>query len=164
MKIVLEPGYDHREELGALFAEYTQMLLEKKPRFGGYLEQQGYDTELDHLRDKYGPPNGCLYLATVDGQAAGCMALRRINDREAELKRLYVRPQFRHLGVAQKLVDQILADARQMGYEAVLLDTFPFLEEAIRLYRRHGFYQVPSYNGSPMEDLIYLRLDLKETP
>ena len=148
MKIVLEPGYDHREELGALFAEYTQMLLEKKPDFGGYLEQQGYDTELDHLRDKY-------------GQAAGCMALRRINDKEAELKRLYVRPQFRHLGVAQKLVDQILADARQMGYEAVLLDTFPFLESAIRLYQRHGFYQVPSYNGTPMEELIYLRLDLK---
>ncbi len=108
MKIVLEPGYDHREELGALFAEYTQMLLEKKPDFGGYLEQQGYDTELDHLRDKYGPPDGCLYLATVDGQAAGCMALRKISDKEAELKRLYVRPQFRHLGVAQKLVDQIL--------------------------------------------------------
>ncbi len=106
MKIVLEPGYDHREELGALFAEYTQMLLEKKPDFGGYLEQQGYDTELDHLRDKYGPPDGCLYLATVDGQAAGCMALRKISDKEAELKRLYVRPQFRHLGVAQKLVDQ----------------------------------------------------------
>ena len=92
------------------------------------------------------------------------MALRKISDKEAELKRLYVRPQFRHLGVAQQLVDQILADARQMGYEAVLLDTFPFLEEAIRLYRRHGFYQVPSYNGSPMEELIYLRLDLKETP
>ena len=150
MKIVLEPGYDHREELGALFAEYTQMLLEKKPDFGGYLEQQGYDTELDHLRDKYGPPDGCLYLATVEGQAAGCMALRKINDQEAELKRLYVRPQFRHLGVAQKLVDQILADARQMGYEAVLL------------YQRHGFYQVPSYNGTPMEELIYLRLDLKD--
>ena len=62
---------------------------------------------------------------------------------------------------AQKLVDQILADARQMGYEAVLLDTFPFLESAIRLYQRHGFYQVPSYNGTPMEELIYLRLDLK---
>lgn len=164
MKIVLEPGYDHREELGALFSEYTQMLLEKKPRFGGYLEQQGYDTELDHLRDKYGPPDGRLYLATVDGQAAGCMALRKISDEEAELKRLYVRPQFRHLGVAQQLVDQILADARQIGYEAVLLDTFPFLESAIRLYQRHGFYQVPSYNGSPMEELIYLRLDLKETP
>lgn len=163
MKITLEPGYDDRSELEQLFGEYMDMLLRQQPEFQGYLAQQHYDTELEHLRDKYGPPDGRLYLARVDGTAAGCVALRRIDQESCELKRLYVCPAFRGQGLAGRLVNQVIADARAIGYRAVLLDTFPFLEDAIRLYKKRGFREVPSYNGTPMEQLIYLRLDLGET-
>lgn len=162
MKITLEPGYDDRAELEQLFDEYMAMLLSLQPEFRAYLEQQHYDTELEHLREKYGPPEGRLYLARADGAAAGCVALRRIDQEHCEIKRLYVRPVYRGHGLAGRLVDQVLSDAREIGYRAVLLDTFPFLEDAIRLYKKRGFREVPSYNGTPMEQLIYLRLDLKE--
>lgn len=163
MKITLEPGYEDRSELEQLFGEYTDMLLCRQPEFRAYLAQQHYDTELEHLREKYGPPEGRLYLARADGTAAGCVALRRIDQESCEIKRLYVRPAYRGHGLAGSLVDQVLADARKIGYRAVLLDTFPFLKDAIRLYKKRGFREVPSYNGTPMEQLIYLRLDLKET-
>lgn len=162
MKITLEPGYEERSELEQLFGEYTDMLLCRQPEFRAYLAQQNYDTELEHLREKYGPPEGRLYLARADGTAAGCVALRRIDQEHCEVKRLYVRPAYRGQGLAGRLVDQVLADAREIGYRAVLLDTFPFLEDAIRLYKKRGFREIPSYNGTPMEQLIYLRLDLGE--
>lgn len=161
MSVTLEPGYEDREELEELFGEYMEMLLRQQPEFRDYLAVQHYDTELDQLREKYGPPGGRLYLARVDGTAAGCVALRRIDGECCELKRLYVRPSFRGHGLAGRLVDQVLSDARTIGYRAVLLDTFPFLEDAIRLYKKRGFQEVPSYNGTPMEQLIYLRLDLE---
>ena len=160
MDVTLEPGYEDRAELEELFGEYMEMLLCRQPEFRDYLAVQHYDTELDQLREKYGPPGGRLYLARVDGTAAGCVALRRIDGEYCELKRLYVRPSFRGHGLAGRLVDQVISDARTVGYQAVLLDTFPFLEDAIRLYKKRGFREVPSYNGTPMEQLIYLRLDL----
>lgn len=162
MKFTLEPGYEDRSELEQLFGEYTDMLLCRQPEFRAYLVQQNYDTELEHLREKYGPPEGRLYLARADGTAAGCVALRRIDQEHCEIKRLYVRPAYRGQGLAGRLVDQVLADAREIGYRAVLLDTFPFLEDAIRLYKKRGFREIPSYNGTPMEQLIYLRLELRE--
>ncbi len=185
MEITLEPGYEDRAELEQLFGEYMDMLLCRQPDFQGYLALQHYDTELEQLREKYGPPDGRLYLARADGAAAGCVALRRIDGESCELKRLYVRPAFRGHGLAGRLVDQVIADARdagyravlldtfpfledavrlykKRGYRAVLLDTFPFLEDAVRLYKKRGFREVPSYNGTPMEQLIYLRLDLEQ--
>lgn len=164
MNVTLEPGYEDRAELEQLFEEYMDMLLRRQPEFQGYLALQHYDTELDQLREKYGPPYGRLYLARVDGAAAGCVALRQIDRESCELKRLYVRPAFRGHGLAGQLVDQVLSDARAIGYRAVLLDTFPFLEDAIRLYKKRGFREIPSYNGTPMAQLIYLRLDLDQTP
>ena len=157
----LVPGYGCPDEVAALFQEYTDMLVAQKPAFAAYLRLQGYQREVQHLEEKYGPPHGRLYLLRVDGTAAGCIALRRLDEERCELKRLYVRPQYRGRGLAGRLVDRALEDARAIGYGCVLLDTFPFLEEAIGMYRRRGFQEVPSYNGSPMEDLIYLRLDLR---
>lgn len=161
MEVLLEPGYERRAELEELFTEYTDMLLREEPAFQVYLDLQHYGEELDHLQEKYGPPGGRLYLARVDGAAAGCVAIRRLDDRNCELKRLYVRPAFRGCGLAGRLVDRVLADAEEIGYQAVLLDTFPFLQDAIRLYKKRGFREVSSYNGDPMPDLIYLRLELQ---
>lgn len=158
--IELLDGYSYPEEVETLFREYTRALLDESPAFSGYLAQQNYDHELTHLEEKYGRPAGRLYLLRYQGQAAGTVALRKIDETHCELKRLYVRPAFRGHGLAEYLVHTVLEDAIQEGYQQMLLDTFPFLTGAIMLYRKLGFYKVPSYNGSPMEELIYMARDL----
>ena len=76
------------------------------------------------------------------------------------MKRLYVKPEFRGKKIANKLVEKIIDDSKEIGYKVMLLDTFPFLEGAIKLYKKFGFYEIESYNNSPMDDCIYMRLDL----
>ena len=160
MALTLREGCHFPDEVGTLFYEYTQLLIDHDPAFRDYLTLQNYDGELAHLEQKYGFPEGRLYLADWDGALAGCIALRRLDDTRCEMKRLYVRPGFRGRHIAQALVEQILRDAREIGYSAVLLDTLPFLDSALRLYRRLGFYDIPCYNDRPMETSIYLRKDL----
>ena len=159
-RIQIIPAYDHGPIVCDLIREYLDALVEEQPNFREYLLQQNYEQELLHPEEKYGMPEGRLYLLLVDHQPAGCIGLRKIDAESCEMKRMYIRPQFRRQGLADLLVRQFIADARKIGYRRVLMDTFPFLQSAIRLYRRHGFYEIPSYNGSPMEELIYLQLDL----
>ena len=148
------------EEVLPLFTEYTDMLLAESPAFRAYLAIQHYDEELRHPEAKYGPPDGRLYLACCGGEAAGCIALRKLDDETCEMKRHYVRPAFRGRGIASRLVRQIIDDARTIGYRRMRLDTLPFLRDAIALYRRLGFYDIPCYNDSPMAETIFLQLDL----
>lgn len=160
MALTLREGCDFPDEVGELFSEYTQMLVDGDPAFRDYLAVQNYDGELAHLEQKYGRPAGRLYLADWDGVLAGCIGLRRLDDARCEMKRLYVRPAFRGRHIAQTLAERLLEEARGMGYRAMLLDTLPFLESALGLYRKLGFYDIPCYNDSPMETSIYLRKDL----
>lgn len=76
------------------------------------------------------------------------------------MKRLYVRPCFRGQGIGDILIRQIIKDAKEIGYRHMLLDTLPFLQSAIHMYRKYGFYEIESYNDSPMDASIYMRLDL----
>lgn len=160
MGIELRPALGHSEEVGILFAEYTQMLLAGDPSFQSYLDVQHYDRELRHLDEKYGPPDGRLYLAYCDGALAGCVGLRRLDGQGCEMKRLYVRPASRGKKLGALLVERIIADAREIGYAHMLLDTLPFLKSAIQMYKKFGFYEVDSYNDSPMDTSIYMRLEL----
>lgn len=161
MDIRFLDGCAHPSQVGPLFQEYTDMLLAENPAFAKYLQLQNYDRELIHLEAKYGPPGGRLYLlTTAEGEAAGTGALRRLDDSMCELKRLYIRPAFRGRGLAEETVRRLIGDARHLGYRRMVLDTFPFLEAAIRLYKKLGFREIESYNGAPMPDLIYLGLDL----
>lgn len=161
MEIAIQPAYQQPEAIRELLVEYTGMLLDRVPDFAGYLQRQGFERELTHLGEKYGTPHGRLYLVRVDGQAAGCVAMRPLDQGRCELKRLYIRPAFRGRGLARRLMERLLADARAEGYQAMLLDTFPFLSRAVDLYRRLGFYEIPSYNNTPLEDLIYMKKDLR---
>lgn len=158
--VQLQLAYDRLEEIKKLFSEYTQMLMGMDQDFADYLKLQRYDVELEHLQEKYGMPEGRLYLLTVDGHAAGCVGLRRINREQCEMKRLYVRPLYRGQKLADRLLLQIIADAKEEGYTSMVLDTLPFLESAIRLYRRHGFHETTSYNDSPMQNSIFMKLAL----
>lgn len=163
MNIELVPAYGFPKEIESLFSEYTTMLVEKDPAFGGYLKLQNYDEEILHLETKYGKPDGHLYLACCDGKPAGCIGLRKLDDKNCEMKRLFVRPEFREHHIGRLLVERILADAKEIGYDHIMLDTLPVLDSAIRMYKAYGFYEIPSYNNSPMEGLVYLKYDLNVT-
>ncbi|MBQ4536094.1 MAG: GNAT family N-acetyltransferase [Lachnospiraceae bacterium] len=160
MSIELVEAYVHKDEVKILFDEYTNMLIEGNPDFQKYLAIQNYDEELEHLESKYGLPDGRLYLAYFEKQLAGCVGLRKINGSDCEMKRLYVRPQFRGNHIGDYLVKFIIEEARKIGYSHMLLDTLPFLDTAIQMYKKHGFYEISSYNNSPMEGLVYMKLEL----
>lgn len=153
MKISIKSAYEQIESVKVLFSEYNQML-------GVNLNFQNYEQELDQLPGKYALPDGRLYIAWVKNTAAGCIALRRINDRACEMKRLYVRPEFRGYQIGQMLADQIIADAIELEYKYMLLDTLTTLENAVALYKKLGFYEIEPYYQNPLENVIYMRFDL----
>lgn len=160
MKWKLIPGYDRAEDLAILLADYTRMLIEGEPEMAPYLDQQGYGEELAHLEQKYGAPDGRLYVVEAEGRVVGCVALRRFDETRCELKRLYVVPSMRGCGIGRKLTRQLIADARQIGYHQMLLDTLPFLREAIALYESEGFRQTERYNDSPLSRTSFYCLEL----
>lgn len=160
MGIKIVPAYERREEVRRLFSEYTNMLIANDAAFKDYLDIQNFDEEIEHLESKYGAPYGRLYLIYCDERSAGCIGLRRIDNQGCEMKRLYIRPEFRGKGLGSVLVERIIADAGEIGYSYMLLDTLPFLQRAIQMYRRFGFYEIESYNDSPMDTSIFMRLDL----
>lgn len=160
MKTEIKLAYDNDREIKELFLEYTEMLVKNDSNFEKYLKLQNYDSELEHLSDKYGLSDGRLYIVKVENEVAGCIGLRKIDDENCEMKRLYVRPEFRGHKIANKLVETIIDDAKRIGYRSMLLDTLPFLEGAIHLYKKFGFYETQSYNNSPMDTSIYMKLDL----
>ncbi len=160
MDLEIVPAYSYKEEINTLFTEYTNMLSEKEPSFQKYLEIQHYNEELEDLEMKYGLPDGRLYLAYYQKKLAGCIGLRRLDYKNCEMKRLYVRPNFRGKQIGSQLVHQVITDAKGIGYTYMLLDTLPFLKSAVRIYQEVGFYEIPCYNESPSDATIFMRLDL----
>lgn len=110
------------------------MLIENDESFKKYLDIQNYDKEIEHLEAKYGIPDGRLYLIYCDDELAGCIGLRKTDDQTCEMKRLYIRPEFRGKKLGNILVEKIIADAKEIGYFYMLLDTLPFLQSAIHIY------------------------------
>jgi putative acetyltransferase len=125
---------------------------------------QGFDAELADLPGEYAEPRGALLLAWVDGAVAGCCALRPLDSSDytnaAEMKRLYVRPSFRGLGLGRQLSEAILDAARQAGYGCVLLDTLDDMESARALYEDLGFEEIPPYYHNPIAGAHYLKVDI----
>ena len=160
MNIKILPAYDFPEEIKLLFSEYTDILIEGDASFKKYLEIQNYDDELEHLEKKYGLPDGRLYIAYYNNEVAGCIGLKKIDKKNCEMKRLYVRPKFRGKQIGEQLIEKIIKAAKEIGYSYMLLDTLPFLKGAIYLYKKYGFYEIASYNNSPMDTSIYMKLDL----
>ena len=160
MAITIELGYGRPDEVRQLFLAYTEQVISGDPTFREYLAQQNFEDELAHLEKKYGPPRGRLYLAYRDGVLAGCGALKEMDGENGELKRMYIRPAYRRAHIASVLLEKLLDDARSAGYRHLYLDTFSYLEGAVELYRKYGFYEIGRYNDSPMENAVYMRLDL----
>ncbi|MFD1712683.1 GNAT family N-acetyltransferase [Ottowia sp. GY511] len=141
-----------------LFLEYAQLL-------GVDLQFQGFDDELSGLPGDYAEPRGTLLLAAVDGELAGCCALRPIDDVDhtnaAEMKRLFVRKAFRGFGLGRHLAEAVLEAAVRLGYDCVLLDTLDEMEAARALYEDLGFEEIPPYYHNPLPGAHYLKVDLR---
>lgn len=125
---------------------------------------QNFDEELSTLPGEYAAPQGALLMALVDGQVAGCCALRALDtagfSNACEMKRLYVRPTFRGIGLGRQLAETIMDAARVQGYDHVLLDTLDDMEAARALYEDLGFEEIPPYYLSPLAGAHYLRASL----
>src|SRR5438132_10386537 len=125
---------------------------------------QNFDEEMTGLPGKYAPPNGRLLLALWDNRPAGVVALRPLSDQNAscEMKRLYVRPEFRGKAIGRALAERLIIEARQTGYESMRLDTVQGkMDTAIALYRELGFKEIAPYINNPMESAVYMELHLR---
>ena len=156
----LIPAFENREQLIPLYEEYADMLVKTDPVFSRSLEQQNYDEEIARLEEKYGLPKGRIYLVYVDGGLAGCVGMKPSDETHAELKRLYVRPEFRGRNLGEQLVRRIMDDARGEGYAFLRLDTLPGLKSALKLYRRLGFYEVAPYYECLVPGTIFMEIAL----
>lgn len=143
------------DEARRLFTEYADWL-------GLNLCFQNFERELMELPGAYAPPWGRLLLASLEGEIAGCVALRNLGEETCEMKRLYLRPQFRGLGVGRALALKIIEEARSLGYARMRLDTLPSqMSEAVRMYRRLGFGEIEPYYHNPVEGALFMELSLK---
>jgi len=137
-----------------LFLEYAQSL-------GFSLCFQNFDEELASLPGDYAPPEGRLVLAEYESQLAGCVALHKLEPNICEMKRLYLRPQFRGKGLGRVLAERIMTEARHIGYSRMRLDTVePVMKDAVVMYRKLGFKEIAPYRANPIAGAMYMELEL----
>jgi ribosomal protein S18 acetylase RimI-like enzyme len=148
-------------ESRAQIAQARELFLEYAQSLGFSLCFQNFDEELARLPGDYAPPAGRLLLAEYEGQLAGCVALHQLEDGICEMKRLYLRPQFRGKGLGRALADRLIAEARQIGYRRMRLDTVePVMKDAVAMYRKLGFREIEPYCSNPIAGALYMELGL----
>ena len=157
LKIVQAETPEQIDAARELFLEYAKSL-----NFS--LCFQSFDQELASLPGDYAPPAGRLLLAEINNQRAGCVALHRLADAICEMKRLYVRPEFRSQKIGRQLAEAVIAAARAAGYQRMRLDTVaPIMQRAVQLYRELGFYEISAYRPNPQQGTLYMELSLTGT-
>jgi len=138
------------DEIRTLFREYEKELDEN-------LCFQSFEAELKDPLKKYGSPKGILYIAEWNDAVAGCIALMPLQEEGVcEMKRLYVRPQFRKHKIGKAMVEQLMKDAEELGYTTMKLDTLQKLQPAITLYKQYGFSETTAYYENPLPSVVYM--------
>ena len=157
IELVTVESPEHADAARGLIREYADSL-------GVDLCFQHVDAELAALPGEYAPPAGVLLVALVDGQPAGCGAIRALPDVDypdaCEMKRLFVRRAFRRFGLGRLLAQALIERAEQSGYSTLLLDTLDDMEAARSLYAELGFEEIPPYYFNPLAGAHYLKVDL----
>ena len=121
---------------------------------------QRFEEELAGLPGAYAAPDGCLLVVDAGSNLAGCVAFRRHAPDVCEMKRLYIQPAFRGLGLGRKLIDRLAGEAIAAGYHEMVLDTLPVMREAIAMYRSAGFVDTEPYTFNPVQGAMYFRKSL----
>ena len=156
MDLIQAQSADEIEQARLLFREYQSWLQID-------LCFQNFEKELANLPGDYAAPAGRLLLAYEDSQLAGCVALRKIDQDICEMKRLFLRDEFRGRGLGRQLIEAIIREAKQIGYERMRLDTLPpKMNDAIALYRSYGFKDIAPYYDNPVNGAIFMELELRE--
>jgi ribosomal protein S18 acetylase RimI-like enzyme len=154
MEIVQASSQQEIEEARGIFREYSEWLNVD-------LCFQNFESELAALPGDYSPPTGCLWLAFDGDVLAGSIAMRSLGGDICEMKRLYVRPEFRGQGLGRLLAERLIAQARSIGYRRMRLDTLPGrMDRAIAMYRSLGFREIERYYDNPYGTALFMELDL----
>ncbi|NIG55297.1 GNAT family N-acetyltransferase [Chitinophaga sp. Cy-1792] len=142
------------DQLRSLFREYANWLNVD-------LSFQQFEEEMIHLPGAYEAPTGALFLAKIDGQVAGCVAIRQFDNTTAEMKRLFVRDAFHGHGVGKALAAKAIEESKALGYKRIILDTLAHMRPAIELYTSLGFEPIAAYYDNPISSAVYLSLNIE---
>jgi len=153
LKIIHIESDKYLDDVRNLFREYAASL-------DFDLSFQDFEKELRELPNQYISPYGCILLALYEGKTSGCVALRKIDDTICEMKRLYVKSDFRGKSIGRNLAIAIIEEARKFGYKCMRLDTLASMEKARLLYYSLGFMEIEPYCYNPIEGAIFMELIL----
>ncbi|MEZ4971095.1 MAG: GNAT family N-acetyltransferase [Flavobacteriaceae bacterium] len=144
------------------FTHAKKLILEYVSWLGIDLSFQNFDQEMAGLPQMYRPEDGGLFIASINDEAVGIAGLRRFNSKDGEIKRMYVQPNSRGMGIGQLLLAQCIGKAKELGYDTIKLDTADFMESAIKMYTGNGFVEIGAYRYNPHEATKYYELSLKK--
>lgn len=153
MKYEIKQAYDNIDGVRSLFLEYAKSLEID-------LDFQDFATELANLSYEYSLPKGRLYLAYDNKTPVGCVAMRPMNDNSCELKRLYVKKEYRGKHIGSSLIEKIVSEAKFLKYKGIYLDTLSTLTASVELYKKYGFYLIEPYRYNPFDNALFFKLDL----
>jgi GNAT superfamily N-acetyltransferase len=157
---------DHQIEIKEVknetdFLVAKELILEYVKWLGIDLSFQNFDKEIDTLQVTYGEPDGGLCLALRDNKAVGVAGIKRFDDRECELKRMFVQPGSRGFGIGKLILTRCIEIAKKLNYDTIKLDTADFMKSAVKLYIDNGFVEIPAYRYNPYDEARYFELNLK---
>lgn len=153
IRIISAQTENHYQKVRELFTQYADTL-------DFDLEFQGFSQELATLPGHYAPPQGCILLAEESGHFVGCVALRPLEDKVCEMKRLYLRSNYRGRGIGRMLACSVIDRAREIGYEKMRLDTIATMKKARTLYYSLEFRNIKAYRYSPLDKPSFMELEL----
>jgi len=161
INIIQVSSKEHFDTTRLLFKEYYDLLYSFR-NMELNMDLQSHSGELADLENgKYVPPSGAILLSVINNEFTGVVALRKLENDICEMKRLYVRPQYRGESIGLHLAKRIIQKARELGYGKMRLDTHPDMTSAHRLYYALGFYDIPQYNQNNVPGALFMELKLK---